>query len=167
MKYLLDSNALISPKNGYYSFDRCPGFWIWLLDMHNQKIVGSVYHIGKELSERDDELSDWLKKKAPPSFLAPVTEETGANMRKIADWVMKTNRYEPEAKAAFLGKADSFIIAHAMELGATVVTFERRENGRGNIKIPNVCDEFKVKCCNLFQFMGNYSPQFNLLRKPI
>ena len=39
MKYLLDTNIFIEPKNSYYDFSICPGFWDWL---KNCPDLGSV-----------------------------------------------------------------------------------------------------------------------------
>ena len=61
MKYLIDSNSLITPARLYYSFDFACSFWEQLKDnIENEKIIilDSVYN---EINKSDDELSSWIK----------------------------------------------------------------------------------------------------------
>lgn len=46
--YLVDSNVLITAKNGYYSFAICPGFWDWILSAHAAGRLSSNKHVYRE-----------------------------------------------------------------------------------------------------------------------
>jgi Domain of unknown function (DUF4411) len=54
--------------------------------------------------------------------------------------------------------ADSFVIAKARVLKATVVTLEKPKPK--SVKIPNICEHFGVKCIDLEQFMESEGWQF-------
>ena len=51
------------------------------------------------------------------------------------------------------GKADAMLCAEAWESDLTLVTFEVRSNSPNEIKIPDVCDAFDIKCLDGFDFM--------------
>ena len=58
----------------------------------------------------------------------------------------------PRQVVDFLAGADPWLIAHAIAKGGKVVTFERRVgSSSSNIKIPNVCDYFRIETISLYQ----------------
>lgn len=59
--------------------------------------------------------------------------------------------------------ADPWVIAHAINENATVVTKEEKVTALNSpkIKIPNVCDNMKVRWINDFQFIEELGVQFN------
>ncbi len=146
MAYLIDSNVLIQAKNGYYSFDICPGFWDWLTKAHRNGIVYSVERVREELSEGNDELARWIGN-CSDSFFLPLDALTVSSMTKVSDWVSMQG-YKSAFVTEFLNQADSFLIAQALAHSHTVVTHERLENGTKKIKIPNVCVGLNVAYTN-------------------
>jgi len=59
--YLLDSDALITAKNGPYAFELCPGFWAWLDVAPSSRKVRSVQAVLDELIVQEDELAQWAR----------------------------------------------------------------------------------------------------------
>ncbi|SES92652.1 protein of unknown function [Thorsellia anophelis DSM 18579] len=62
MKYLIDSNIFIQSKNFEYRFEYCRIFWDLLVKLHEKGIVYSINAVKEELLQKDDDLSDWIKK---------------------------------------------------------------------------------------------------------
>ncbi len=83
-------------------------------------------------------------------FLTPALAET-----TIVERILSHSKFKGllDAKALLRGPyfADPFIIALAKVKNACVVTQETKKDH--GIAIPNVCEEFKVKCTNLEGFM--------------
>jgi hypothetical protein len=137
--YLLDSNVLIDAKNSYYPFDVVPAFWEWLDRAHDEGILASVEKVHEELMKKDDELTAWVKDRR--GFFVDPDEETVEAMRATARWVMDEERlYTTAARAAFLNKADYYLVGAAVAHNHTVVTNEiSQPSSKGRVKIPDVC----------------------------
>lgn len=109
--------------------------------------------------ENQDEMVMWLKqmKDRHGSFFNATDEAIQMRAKEIsADYpkLIDKNREKD---------ADPFVIAHAQERGAVVVTQERalQQPRRQEIrKIPNVCQRLGIKCINLVDFMRRESMQF-------
>ena len=59
--------------------------------------------------------------------------------------------------------ADPWVIAHAINEKATIVTKEEKVTAPNSskIKIPNVCDNMGARCINDFQFIQELGIRFN------
>ena len=59
--------------------------------------------------------------------------------------------------------ADPWVIAHALNSNATVVTKEEKVTALNSnkIKIPNVCDNMSIKWINDFQFIDELDIKFS------
>ena len=172
-KYILDSNALISPYNDYYRQHLFPTFWDWYKNeitnpTGNIILPKCVYD---ELEAGGDDLAKWVK----INLKSIVYDETKdgkvwLNYNKVISYVSKG--YYKEASVdnwKQFGKADPLLIAIAMTMpGAKIVTFEKRSgnfmrNPNGEMvlknihnpigkepKIPDVADQFNIGCISLF-----------------
>lgn len=158
--YLLDSNILIDAKNNYYPFDVVPAFWEWLDRAHAEGAVASVSKVHEELMKKDDELTAWAKDRR--SFFLDPDEETVEAMRATARWVMDGDRiYTPAARAAFLDKADYYLIGAAVAHDHTVVTNEiSQPNSKGRVKIPDVCIAMGAEYGSPFTMLRNKEVRF-------
>lgn len=158
--YLLDSNVLIDAKNRYYAFDVVPAFWEWLDRAHGEGVVASVGKVYEELMKKDDELTAWAKDRR--EFFLDPDEETVAAMRTISTWVMDPARiYTPAARAAFLDKADYYLVGAAMAHDCTAVTNETsRPNSRSSIKIPDVCIAMGAQYATPFTMLRSEEVRF-------
>lgn len=154
MLYLLDANVLIDANRDYYPLDRVPQFWEWLAEMGRLGRVKVPLEIYEEVvlpkPQRPDLLVDWLTKyketlvlpcQVVPNLVATVTDLSYA--RDLTDdEVEKIGR-------------DPFLVAYAV--GRTsercIVTTEhsRPSRKRANRKLPDVCDDFSVRCIDTFR----------------
>ena len=150
----MDSDVLITAKNLYYAFDICPGFWKCLLHHHREGQVFSVDRVRNELlaGRKTEDLVQWVRNDVPEEFFLPVdTDEVARVYTEIMLWVQRHPNYFDEAKAKFATGADGWLVACALVRRATVVTNEQpAPASRREVKLPDVCDEFKVARQNTF-----------------
>ena len=141
--YLFDSDILIQAKNTYYGFAICPGFWSFLEREAEHGEIRSIRQVRMELEAGNDDLAEWARR--VPAFFLDPTPETNEAMRRVSAWV-QAGDFTDTAKRDFLGRADAFLVAHALGAGYTVVTHEVRNNPgeRKKVKIPTVCDALGV-----------------------
>ena len=165
MKYLLDSNTFIEAKNRYYRMKVCPGYWLWIRKKHTSAIVASVKLVGTELTDGKDELSSWAKKY--PDLFVPVDDlPTQKNYAKVVAHANGLQGMKAGALEEFLAKADPWLIAKAMTLGAVVVTHESFDlKNKRKITIPNVCNHFGVEWMNTFDMLDALNARFSLSKK--
>jgi hypothetical protein len=159
MRYLLDSNSFIQPKNTSYPFDVVPSYWDWLVESNKRGVVFSIEKVEAELLAQQDDLSRWVKARGAAFFLKP---DSGIHpeLKAVAEWVENHTPYTEAAKQAFFGSADYYLIAQARAEGFIVVTFEKHENSVHRVKIPSVCDGVGVKCCNLYKMLKDEGARF-------
>ncbi len=145
MSYLLDANVFIEAKNSYYGFDLCPGFWEWLDLAHQHQLVSSVQPIFEELAGKGDDLSNWANERFESGFfLSTESQKTQKLFEKIVSHILQGD-YKSTAIQHFLSRGDGWLIAKAIETGATVVTHEAFEpRSKRAVKIPNICRYFDV-----------------------
>ncbi|MYA89136.1 MAG: DUF4411 family protein [Boseongicola sp. SB0662_bin_57] len=163
--YLVDSDVLITAKNLYYAFELCPGFWKSLLHHHREGRVFSVDRVRNELliGRRDEDLFQWVKNDVPEEFFLPMdTDELTRVYTEIMMWVQRHPNYFDHAKAKFATGADGWLVACAHVRGATVVTNEQpAPASRRDVKLPDVCDEFKVSRQNTFVMLRSLEVRFD------
>ena len=163
--YLLDSDVLITAKNLYYAFDICPGFWKSLLHYHAQDQVFSVDRVRSELlaGRETEDLVQWVRSEVPSGFFLPVdNEEVGRFYTEIMLWVQRHPNYFDQAKAQFATGADGWLVAHASVHGGIVVTNEQpAPTSKRDVKLPDVCDEFKVPRHNMFAMLRELGARFH------
>ncbi len=163
--YLVDSDVLITAKNLYYAFDICPGFWECLLHHHREGQVFSVDRVRNELlaGRKTEDLVQWVKNDVPQKFfLAVDTDEVARVYTDIMMWVQRHPNYFDHAKAKFATGADGWLVACALVHGATVVTNEQpAPASRKDVKLPDVCQEFKVRRENTFDMLRALKAQFD------
>lgn len=162
MKFILDTNIFIEAKNRYYSFDICPGFWDWMDAVCGQD-VGSIQTVCSELMDGRDELATWAKDRKNADWFLPIDDEvTQTNFAAIAEHVA-TGQYSDSAVEKFLAKADPWLIAKALAVGAKVVTHETAEPAsKKRVPIPNVANHFGVQCVNTFDALRHFAAVFKL-----
>ena len=163
--YLVDSDVLITAKNLYYAFELCPGFWKSLLHHHGEGRVFSVDRVRNELliGRSDEDLFQWVKNDVPEEFFLPMdTDELMRAYTEIMMWVQRHPNYFDHAKAKFATGADGWLVACAHVRGATVVTNEQpAPASRRDVKLPDVCDEFKVSRQSAFVMLRSLKVQFD------
>lgn len=159
MKYLIDSDVLITAKNYYYAFDLCPGFWDSLLDHHDAGKIHSLDRNRQELlnGNKDDSLVNWIGTGVPTDFFLNCNSpEVIAEYTTIMLWIQRNPQYYPAPKAQFASGADGWLVAFAKVHDLTVVTLEEsRPESRNQIKLPDVCIHFDVSYTDPFLMLRN------------
>ncbi|MDE0104206.1 MAG: DUF4411 family protein [Bryobacterales bacterium] len=155
--YLVDSDVFITAKNLYYSFDICPGFWKSMIHHHNRGRVFSIDRVRSELLAglKEDNLVRWVRVDLPTSFFFPVdTDAVVSAYIEIMVWIQRDRRYFDHAKAKFATGADGWLVAYSLVHGTTVVTNEQSApQSRKEVKLPDVCDRFRVRRANTFAML--------------
>jgi len=163
MAYLMDSNALIQPKNHFYRFSFCPGFWDWIVAHHGTGELFSVKKVEEEIEQGADQLNTWVANTTPAGFFIVPTPEVVTTQGVVSRWVNAQEGYAPAEKARFLGKADPWLIAEAIENSHEIVTFEDMVPPNSTkVKIPNVAENFGVKCVTLFDVLEGSGVLFRI-----
>lgn len=161
-KYLLDTSIFITPYKQYYPFDFARSFWDQLADRLTLDNIMVLDVVVSEVSEREDELSEWIKSLRDFHPITVKNEQIVVNYGKVLNYIQQSPLYKKEALSSWANKevADPWLIAAAMNTGAKIITIESTSgkglspsNASRNPKIPDVAEHFGVKCENLFAFM--------------
>lgn len=158
--YLLDANAFIQPKQKFYAFDICPGYWAALIALQRQGWVLSIDRVRDEIEEgnQDDDLWIWARDIFPPGGFADTrTPEVLDNYGRLQSWVAANTFYSDGARQEFAEEknADGWLVAQAMAVsGAVVVTLEDfNAEKRNKVPIPNLAAAFGVKTVTPFEML--------------
>ena len=157
-KYCLDANVLIQAWQKYYSPKLCPDYWRVLDELGKQDRIFLPQMVYEEITRTEDDLAAWLKQSNIPEYKidGPVTEA----LRDIYSTNPAHQGLVDNTRARSL--ADPWVIAHAIKEKATVVTKEEKitATNTAKIKIPNVCDNMKVRWINDYQFVEELNIRF-------
>ena len=159
MKYVLDTNILITAKNLYYGFDFCPAFWDWLTLKFDDDIVCSIDKVKDEIFDGEDLLSEWVKQH--PDFFRQTDNHIEASLRIVSEWV-NHQQYTNAAIATFLSSADFFLIGHALADNLTVVSLEKNSDTKNRVVIPVACSALHVLYIDTFSMLRQERALFKL-----
>jgi hypothetical protein len=150
--YWLDSDSLITTKNGPYGFDIAPSFWRFIETKMNEGIVLSSLIVFDELENGDkDDLFFWARQQKMMGHFVEPDAMVQTVFRQIAAYV---NQNYPQFQAAeFLRGADAWVIAHAKAYGGRVVSFESSAPNSSKPKIPDVALHFNIHTLNIYQMV--------------
>lgn len=156
--YWLDSDALITPKNGPYGFDIAPGFWEFIEGKITEGSIRSPAFVYDELVEGGDELAAWAREQKSAALFVEPDQEVQLAMTDVASFVQ--GQYESSQAKLFLDGADPWVIACAKAHGGEVVTFEVSAPASKKVKIPDVSRQFGVACVNTYQMLRSLGAKF-------
>ena len=149
--YLLDANVLIDADRDYYTIDRVPQFWEWLLEQARAGWIKVPLEIYEEVIRGTGPLSDWLKENMAVMVLDEDPDQ--ALVQVIQD------RYATDLTDEEVDKIgrDPFLIAYALAdpKRRCVVTTESSKptSQRANRRIPDVCADFDIENCHTFELL--------------
>ncbi|MDZ4809284.1 MAG: DUF4411 family protein [Bacteroidota bacterium] len=163
--YCIDANVLIQSWQKYYSPDLCPDYWDILNELGKQGRIFIPEEVRNEIVVADnsgkieDDLSKWLKRSLIP--IHKPSENVIACWQKILQTDLTHKLLVDNIKGRSL--ADPWLIAHAMDMNATVVTKENIDSAMNSkrVKIPNVCKNMGVRCINDFEFVKEIGVKFS------
>jgi hypothetical protein len=154
--HLLDANVLITAHNSYYSLEQVPQFWAWIREKGEAGLIKMPREIFEEIKdgssdEQADLLYGWVSDEANKAALLLNEEPDPALVKQVVENGYGQNLTDDEVEE--IGR-DPFLIAYALVdvVNRVVVTTEtsRPSAKRQNRKIPDVCDDLGVQCCNTF-----------------
>ena len=162
--FLMDADVFITAKNRYYAFDICPGFWSSIIHYHRQKRIYSIDRVRNELliGRKTEDLVQWVTNTLPADFFLSVDDDNVASAyTEIMLWAQRHPRYFDYAKAKFATGADGWLVAYAKVHNLIVVTNEESApDSKREIKLPDVCDQFKVTYKDIFFALRELSIRF-------
>lgn len=159
--FCLDANVLIEAWQKYYSPNFCPDYWEVLNELGKQGRIFISEMVYEEIIRTDDDLSKWLKGSKVPVRI--IDELVTKSLQTIFSKNPLHKNLVDNIKARSI--ADPWVIAHAINEKAVVVTKEERVTALNSnkIKIPNVCDNMGVRWINDFQLIEELGVQFKCL----
>ncbi|MFA5877382.1 MAG: DUF4411 family protein [Candidatus Paceibacterota bacterium] len=159
-KYCFDSSVLMMAWRLHYKPKSFSSLWDHLGDMMQAGLIVIPEEVRKEIGAGKDDLILWLKKYK--SCIIPIDEPQLKIVAEIVNKYPLVSQYKKPRP----NNADPFIVAVAKLDGRTVVTYER-SNGQNNPhpRIPDLCKEHEVECCDLPAFFEKEGITFEI--KPI
>lgn len=156
--YCLDSNVLIQAWRTYYSPRLCSDYWHVLDDLGDRRSVFIVQEVFDEIDRIEDDLKAWLKESRIP--VRKADDAVGMCLRNIYSANEEHRKLVDNTKNRSM--ADPWIVAHALNEGAAVVTKEERVTAMDarRIRIPNVCKNMGIVCMNDFDFLAEQNIRF-------
>lgn len=152
MKYVIDTNILITAWNNTYPFDTFKSLWEWLKrKMVSGEIIicDSVYN---EIKSFKDDLWNWLDGVIKNNSINIENKSNTEIINSYSIVINEANRnpnYTSSALTVFGGNADGWIIAHALANNYVLVTEEKSSLGsKKSVKIPDICFSLGVKVTN-------------------
>lgn len=162
--FLMDADVFLTAKNRYYAFDICPGFWSSIIHYHQQRRIYSIDRVRNELlvGRKTEDLAQWVTSELPDDFFLNVDDDNVASAyTEIMMWVQRHPRYFDYAKAKFATGADGWLVAYARVHNVIVVTNEEpAPDSKREVKLPDVCDQFKVTRKDTFVMLKELSIRF-------
>jgi predicted nucleic acid-binding protein len=158
-KFCLDANVLIQAWQKYYNPKFCPDYWKILIELGKQEIIFIPELVYEEITRTEDELSKWLKASKIP--IEKISESVTICLQKIYAADPEHKKLVDNIRGRSL--ADPWVIAHAMDKNAIVVTKENKETALNSkrIKIPNVCENMGIKWIDDFQLIERLDIKFS------
>ena len=133
----------------------CPDYWDVLSELVARRAIFCTEEVRREVIRVDDGLSEWIK--THPEFVHDINDDVQIKLRLV---LQKFPRPVDTKKDRSM--ADPWVIAHAWSAGATVVTKEMPSTTVTRIKIPDVCNAFKVRCIDDFAFLKEVGISFSV-----
>ena len=160
--YCLDANVLIEAWQKYYSPKFCPSYWEILNDLGSQGRIFIASEVFNEIIKTEDDLCEWLKQSKIP--VRNIDGNVTKCLKDIYDKDPSHQTLVDNIKGRSL--ADPWVIAHALNEGAVVVTKEGKMTAANSkrIRIPNVCENMNVAWINDFEFISELNIQFSCIR---
>ena len=154
--YVLDTNVISNLHKNFYR-KRFVSLWEAFDQLVAEGKVTSTREVYHELQNgRPGADTEWAK--ANERLFATPDAKEGAFVGQI--YSVAHFQANIERQKLFKGgrNADAFIVARAYAVGGTVVTMERLSANA--VKVPNVCEHFKIPCLDLERFMESEGWEF-------
>lgn len=127
-------------------------FWNKMKELTRERDVYILDRVKSELTEWDNDLKDWIVENIGKQQLVKFENDaTVQKFREVNIWTLSNNQYTQAAKDKFMDstRADIYLVSYAATAPEewTVVSQEKPAPQRSTeIKLPDVCAQFGVKC---------------------
>ncbi len=163
--YVLDTNIFIQAHRAFYPLDIAKSFWNTITELAADEKIISIDKVKAEIDKNDDELTEWIDTNLPEKFFKPTdTEKVLTEYALMAPWAeSKSDHYQRGAIDEFLDfeNADAWLVSYCKSTGDTLVTQESSKPGQKNrIPIPQACQQFDVRYCNMIEMFRSLRVQF-------
>ena len=158
--YVIDASSLIELQR-HNPVDVYPSVWASLEDLIKNGFLVSHKEVYKEISRKDNQLSEWAKKQK--GFFK---DPTNKQIEIIKDILKK---YPSIVKIDVQNSADPFIIALAVEMTTTkqktlfpvkrIVVTEEKLRGT-QVKIPFICKYYNIDCIGVIEMFRTEGLKF-------
>lgn len=142
MGYSIDTSGLITSWRVTHNPENHPTFWDKLDVLISNHELRASEEVLEDLSKKDDDVYKWAKLR--PDMFVPLYEEIQLAVKAM----MKRFPRIIDSRKNRSG-SDPWVIALAQVENLTVITFEGRTNSLEKPRIPDVCDELKIKCIDM------------------
>lgn len=165
--FIVDTNFFIQSHRITYPLDVAVNFWYKVKKLFEEGKIISIDKVKDEIFKNDDELKKWIEQNLSATFFKSTeTKEVLDEYQKIVNWAnSKSTHYIPNAINEFLQfeNSDAWLIAYALSIkkNCQIVTQEKSEpNRKSKIKIPEVCNDFKISYKNLIEMFRELGETF-------
>ncbi|MHA2210337.1 MAG: DUF4411 family protein [Candidatus Thorarchaeota archaeon] len=145
MKYSFDTSAFINPWKHFYTPRRFPKLWSIIDRLIQEREVVATEMVYHELNVEKDDLLLWVRARKKKMFVLVDKEQQAIQKQIQTDFPDFVDHH------SMRDRADSFVVALAMQHKLIVVTDEKRPR-KGRVKIPDVCDHYDVRCIDFQTF---------------
>lgn len=160
-RFLIDSNAFMTPYRQYYAFDLVPTYWEEFSRYVDTGRVVLLDMVKDEINKGHDDLSDWIDKQIGFVICNHVEPAIISKYQEVLQYVQNCGLYKEQALQNWAPGyiADPWLIAAAAVNDYTIITTEVPSSGLSpktpnkNAKIPDVARAFGVKTNNLYYMM--------------
>ncbi len=156
IKYCFDSSAFMNGWSRHYKPKTFECLWNHIGNMIERGLIIIPEEVSKEIHAGKDDLVPWFKKYK--SYITSIDQEQINNVSSII------NKYPlmSEYKSSKIYSADAFVVALAKIHKYTVVTYENSDGNKAKPKIPVLCKEHCVDCCDLATFFEKEGMTFDI-----
>ena len=155
--YCFDTSSLVHAWVRTYPPESFPGVWSKLDEAIDKGLILSPEDVRQELTHPDG-LRDWAS--THDSMFRELDAEVQISLRDVVSFIKKRLKKQGLKMMPKDLKADPIVVALARVTKRTVVVQETRRGQQGRPKIPDLCDEFNVRCINLVEFIQDQKWKF-------
>ena len=146
-RYCIDTSSILHARIRAYPPEVFSALWSNLEQMIREGRLIASEEVYEELKRIDDETHEWAKRHS--DMFVPTDEQ----VQTLAAEILERYPRLVDTRKNRSG-ADPFVIAAARAKDCVVVTNETRSTTpQKNPKIPNVCDDLRVECIDVLQFI--------------
>lgn len=165
MIYLVDSSCFMTASQTTYPFDVAESFWNKIAELAQNHVFYSIDKVDDEIKANLDQLSKWCDDNLPDDFfISTETEDVYQKFNELVNWAQnKKIKQVGIDKFIAADKADIYFVAFASLKPEkyTVVTEENSAPGsKKDIKLPDACAEFNVRCINFMTMLRELKVKF-------